>query len=131
LLQRSRNPGFSGHSVKPLPCLLHPVCCFYKWPAEGGLGDFLLFALGLSGLWLDSFASGLFGVGSFGKGKELMKEKNCREIAEWKRMAKEGYQHGVCMEKINIGLRKESQRKNFNMALEAKEKPKRTWDSAR
>jgi hypothetical protein len=31
---------------------------------------------------------------------------------------------------FNIGLRKLSQRKNFNIGFKAKEKPKRTWDSA-
>jgi hypothetical protein len=67
----------AGRQVSPVtmshPSLwLHPVCC-YKRPLKEAEGLFLLlFALGfcLLGLYF-----GLFGVGSFWKGKQLLKGK--------------------------------------------------------
>jgi hypothetical protein len=49
-----------------------------------------LFGLGFLELWLDSFALGFLVWEAFGWEKNYWTEKNCREIAEKKRMAKEG-----------------------------------------
>jgi hypothetical protein len=61
--QRSRNAGFSCCNVTPLPC--STLFAAIKDP-EGGRGAF-------AWLWGRSFYFGPFGVGSFWKGKELLK----------------------------------------------------------
>jgi hypothetical protein len=93
-IQRSRNAGFSGYNVTPLPkdCCSTLFTTGYKRPTKGGLEAFLgLFALGfyfgllvlalaLALTWVFftwGFGFGLFGVENFWKGKELLKEKNC------------------------------------------------------
>jgi hypothetical protein len=48
--------------------------------------------LGFLGHWLDSFALGFLVWEAFGR------EKNCREIAEGKRMAKEGLKENLHQE---------------------------------
>jgi hypothetical protein len=63
---------------RPSPRASAPPCLplFIKEPLkeEEWLFALRLFALeGFLGLWLDSFALGFFGVGSFWKGKELLK----------------------------------------------------------